>query len=98
MVLTFISIPALPLYDQVLNDTNFIIGEGGNGRVYLGALFEFLTLTGGIGMAVTLFPILKRQSEALALGYVTVRVVESCLIAVGIPSLLAVVGRIVTDP
>jgi len=91
MVLTFISIPALPLYDRVLNHTGFIASGGGNGRVYLGALFEILTLIGGIGMAVTLFPVLKRQSESLALGYVTVRVVESCLIAVGIVSLLAVV-------
>ena len=92
MVITFISIPALPLYDQVLNHTHFIVGGGGGDwRVYLGALFEILTLSGGIGMAVTLYPVLKRQSEGLALGYVTVRVVESCLIAVGIVSLLAVV-------
>jgi Domain of unknown function (DUF4386) len=59
--------------------------------VYVGALFEILTLAAGIGMAVTLYPVLRRQSESLALGYVTVRVVESCLIAVGIVSLLAVV-------
>jgi uncharacterized protein DUF4386 len=91
MVITFISIPALPLYDRVLNHTGFIVGSGGDSRVYLGALFEILTLIGGIGMAVTLFPVLRRQSEGLALGYVTVRVVESCLIAVGIVSLLAVV-------
>lgn len=91
MVLTFISIPALPLYDEVLNNTNFIAGSDGNGRVYLGALFELLTLTGGIGMAVTLFPVLRRQSEGLALGYVAVRIVEASLIAVGIVSLLAVV-------
>src|ERR1700744_6365531 len=91
MVITFISIPALPLYDQVLHHTNFVLGAGGDGRVYVGALFEILTLIAGIGMAVTLYPVLKRQSESLALGYVTVRVVESCLIAVGIVSLLAVV-------
>ena len=90
MVVTFISIPALPLYDQVLNHTNFIVGGGGDTRVDLGALFEILTLIAGIGMAVTLYPVLRRQSESLALGYVTVRVVESCLIAVGIVSLLAV--------
>jgi Domain of unknown function (DUF4386) len=54
-------------------------------------LFEILTLVAGIGMTVTLYPVLRRQSESLALGYVTVRVVESCLIAVGIVSLLAVV-------
>jgi uncharacterized protein DUF4386 len=90
MVITFVSIPALPLYDQVLNHTNFIVGGGGDARVELGALFEILTLVSGIGMAVTLYPVLKRQSESLALGYVTVRVVESGLIAVGIVSLLAV--------
>ena len=90
-MITFISIPALPLYDHVLNDARFITGGGGDTRVYLGALFEILTLVAGIGMAVTLFPVLRRQSESLALGYVTVRVVESALIAVGIVSLLAVV-------
>ena len=90
MVVTFISIPALPLYDQVLNHTRFILGSGGDARVELGALFEILTLIAGIGMAVTLYPVLRRQSESLALGYVTVRVVESGLIAVGIVSLLAV--------
>ena len=91
MVITFISIPALPLYDQVLNHTGFIVGSGGDLRVSLGALCEILTLIGGIGMAVMLYPVLRRQSEGLALGYVTVRVVESALIAVGIVSLLAVV-------
>jgi Domain of unknown function (DUF4386) len=91
MVITFISIPALPLYDQVLHHTSFVVGAGGDARVYMGALFEILTLIAGIGMAVTLYPVLRRQSEGLALGYVTVRVVESCLIAVGIVSLLAVV-------
>src|SRR3954470_12056181 len=89
MVITFISIPALPLYDNVLNHTRFIVGSGGDTRVYLGALFEILTLIAGIGFAVTLYPVLKRQSESLALGYVTVRVVESGLIAAGIVSLLA---------
>ena len=92
MVITFISIPALLLYGQVLHHTNFVLGAGGgDARVYVGALFEIFTLIAGIGMAVTLYPVLRRQSEGLALGYVTVRVVESCLIAVGIVSLLAVV-------
>ncbi len=92
LVVTFISIPGLLLYDQVLHHTNFVLGTGGgDARVYVGALFEILTLIAGIGMAVTLYPVLRRQNESLALGYVTVRVVESCLIAVGIVSLLAVV-------
>jgi hypothetical protein len=39
---------------------------------------------------VVLFPILKRQNEAGALGYVTARIVESTFIAIGIVSLLAI--------
>ena len=89
-VITFISIPALPLYDQVLNHHHFIAGGGGDLRVEVGALFEITTLIAGVGTAVALYPVLRRRSEGLALGYVTVRVVESALIAVGIVSLLAV--------
>src|SRR3954469_2562429 len=90
-VVTFISIAALPLYDSVLNDTRFILGSGGDTSVELGALAELLTLIAGIGTAVALYPVLRRQTESLALGYVALRVVESTLIAVGIVSLLAVV-------
>jgi uncharacterized protein DUF4386 len=90
-VITFISIAALPLYDSILNDTRFIVGSSGDASVQLGAVAEVLTAIAGIATAVTLFPILRRQSESLALGYVALRIVESALITVGIVSLLAVV-------
>jgi hypothetical protein len=90
-VVTFISIAALPLYDSILKHHGFIAGTGGDTRVQLGAVVEIITAFAGIGTAVTLYPILRRQSEGLALGYVTLRVVESTLIGVGIVSLLAVV-------
>ena len=38
-----------------------------------------------------LFPLLKRQNEALALGYVTARLVECAFIAIGLLSLLTIV-------
>ena len=50
-----------------------------------------IVIVANIGTAVVLFPILKRQNESLALGYVTARVVESVFIGVGILSLMAVV-------
>jgi Domain of unknown function (DUF4386) len=90
-LLTFISIAALPLYHSVLGDHSFIAGAGGDTPVQLGALAEIITAVAGIGTAVALYPVLRRHSEGLALGYVTLRVVESTLIAVGVVSLLAVV-------
>ncbi len=92
-LLTFVtSIPAaLWLYTPVLDDANYIVGAGADTRVALGAFLEVLLIIANIGTAVVLFPILKRQSEALALSYVTARLMECTFIAIGILSLLAVV-------
>jgi hypothetical protein len=91
-VITFVtSIPALLLYDPVLNDVGYITGTGGDTRVLLGAFLELLLIIANVGSAVVLFPVLKRQNEPLALGYVTARVVESAFIAVGILAVLAIV-------
>jgi hypothetical protein len=92
-VITFVtSIPAaLVLYTPVLDDANYILGAGADSGVALGALLEVLLIVANVGTAVALFPILKRQNEALALGYVTARLVESTFIAIGIVSVLAVV-------
>ncbi len=90
--LTFItSIAALLLYDPVLNDADYILGDGADTRVQLGALCEIFLAITNIGTAVVLWPIVKRQSETLALSYVASRVVESTIITVGLISLLSVV-------
>lgn len=92
-VITFLtSIPAaLFLYGPVLDDANYIVGAGADARVALGALLEVLLIIANVGTAVVLFPILKRQDEGLALGYVSARLVECTFIAIGIVSLLAIV-------
>jgi hypothetical protein len=84
-------IPRALLYDPVLNDPDYIVGAGADNRVFLGAFLELLLIIANIGTAVALFPILKRQNESVALGYVTARVVECAFIAVGILSVLSVV-------
>jgi uncharacterized protein DUF4386 len=91
-IVTFItSIPALGLYGPVLNDSRYVLGAGADTRVFVGAFLEVLLMISGIGTAVAIFPVVKRQNEGLALGYVAARIVESAIIAVGIISLLAVV-------
>jgi hypothetical protein len=87
------SIPAaLSLYVPALTDRGYITGAGAaDTSVLLGAFLELLLIIANIGTALTLFPVLKRQSEALALGYVAARIVECVFIAVGLLSLLTLV-------
>jgi hypothetical protein len=89
---TFVfSIPAVLLYRPLLKHADYIVGGGSDKRIYFGALLEILLAISGIATAVVLFPILKRQSESIALGYVASRVLESTVIVVGLISLLSVV-------
>lgn len=91
-VVTFVSaIGALVLYGSVLDNTDYIVGAGADTRVRLGALFEVILVIANIATAVVLYPILKRQHEGIAIGYVASRVVEGTVIAVGLISLLSVV-------
>lgn len=92
-LVTFVtSIPALWLYESVLRDpVGYIAGAGHDNRILLGALLELLLIVANIGTAVVILPIVRRQSEELALGYVTARLIESMFILVGIVSVLGVV-------
>ena len=89
---TFVfSIPALFFYDPVLKDAAYILGGGFDTRISVGALLEILLAICNIATAIVIFPLAKRVSESVALGYVATRIVESLLILAGVISLMAVV-------
>ena len=90
-LLTFVSIPSLALYGPVRDDADFVLGAGSDTGVLLAGFTEVVVALAGIGTAVVLFPVAKRQSETAALGFVTSRVVEGSLILVGVASLLSLV-------
>jgi len=92
-IVTFIASipPAFIFYTPVLNDAHYVLGVGADTRIFVGAFFEVLLVISGIGTAVALFPVVKRQHEGIALGYVAARIVEATMVAVGIVALLAVV-------
>jgi hypothetical protein len=89
---TFIAIPAFFFYDPILNHANYVVGSGDDIRVAVGALLEILLAIAGIATAVVIFPIVKRVSESVALGYIASRTVESILILVGVVSLMSIVA------
>jgi hypothetical protein len=93
-LITFItSIPALALYQPILDDpAGYITGGGKDSQIYLAALLELFLIISNIGTAVVPFPIFRRQNEPLAVGYVTARVIECTFIVAGIIFALGVVS------
>jgi hypothetical protein len=75
----------------VLTDPNYIISTGNDSQVILGAFLDIITALAGIGTAVALFSVVKRQHEGLAIGFVASRGFEAAVIAVGVVSVLSVV-------
>jgi hypothetical protein len=88
-LITFISIPTLALYSQVKTHQDWILSSGGHTAVLVGGFLELIVALAGIGTAVTLYPVVKRQNEGAALGFVTARVLEACMIFTGAISLLS---------
>ena len=91
-LITFVSIPTLFLYNPVRDDADFILGAGSDTGVLWGAFSEVVVALAGIGTAVVLFRVARRQSETAALGFVASRVLEAAGILVGVVSLLSIVS------
>ena len=89
-LLTFVSIPTLALYSSV-HDPNYIVGPGPDTSVFIGGILEIIVALAGIGTAVGLYPVLKKQNESFALGLVAARVLEAGTIFAGVAFLLTVV-------
>jgi Domain of unknown function (DUF4386) len=90
-LITFISIPTLFLYGNLKTDQNFITSSGSSTSVLWGAFLEVIVALAGIGTAITLFPVIKRQNEGMALGFAAVRTLEAAMIFTGVLSLLTLV-------
>ena len=86
------AIGGLLLYTPVLAGADYIVGAGADTRVLLGAFLELLLAAANIGTAVVLFPVIRKQSEGIALGYVGGRILEAAMILVGTLSLVTVVS------
>ena len=93
---TFItSIPARLLFVDGLGaswtDTFFNPGAVSDTSLQLGSILEFGVIVTNIATAVVIYPLVKRQSATVGLGYVTARIMESVFIAIGLISIIAVV-------
>jgi hypothetical protein len=86
------SIPAYSIgYAKMLETPGLITGNGADPStgVATGATLEVFLIIANVATAVVAYPVLKRESEMGAVGYVSARLVEAMFIAIGIVSALA---------
>jgi hypothetical protein len=86
------SIPAVFLLSPVINDSHYIVSSGADTQVVWGTLLDLVNALTAVGSAVALYPVMKRQSQSMALGFVTTRMFEAAVVAIGVVSLLTVVS------
>jgi hypothetical protein len=86
------SIPAQFInYAPIFDNADYVLGAGADTRVMWGGLLEVIAALACIGTAVVLYPVVRRQHEGAALGFVTARVFEASLIVTGVVAMLSVV-------
>ncbi|GAB3220525.1 hypothetical protein GCM10027447_05010 [Glycomyces halotolerans] len=78
------------LYDPVLSDPEYVLGPGADSQVMLGAVLELFLAVAIVGTGVALFPVVKRQNEGIALGYVGLRTLEASAVLLGVAAILGV--------
>jgi hypothetical protein len=96
---TFVtSIPARLLFIDGLGaswtDMRFVAGETSNASLKWGAVLEFGLIVTQIGTALVIYPLLRRMSGTISLGYVAARIMESVFAAIGLISIISVVSLV----
>jgi len=87
------AIVGLLLYQPLLTSPQFITSSGANDTgIIIGAFLEILLAVSCAGTALALYPVLKRQNQSLALGYIVFRAMEATIILLGVISLLTVLS------
>jgi hypothetical protein len=73
------------LLDPILDAPDYLIAVSANENLVItGAISFFILAVALVGIAIVMYPILKKYNEALALGYVVARIVEGVLFIVAI--------------
>ena len=77
------------LLDPILDAPDYLINLSANeNQVIIGAFLFYILAVALAGIAIVIYPILKKQNEALALGYVGARIIEGVLFIIAILAIL----------
>jgi hypothetical protein len=94
---TFVtSIPARLLFVHGVgaswSNMQFVPGDTSTASLKFGAVLEFGLIVTQLATAIVIYPLVRRQSESVALGYVGARTMESVFAAIGLISIISVVS------
>jgi hypothetical protein len=82
---TVAGVLSVVVMSPTLGDDDLLAAVQANqGSLLLGQMLIFVMLSAMVGTAVLLWPVLRRHSETLALGYVLARTLEVVVIAIGV--------------
>ena len=79
-------VPAIDASDYLLK------AAANTNQVLLGALFQFIMTLAYMGFAITLYPILKKYKQNLALGFLSFRIMAAVLNMIAIISILMILS------
>jgi hypothetical protein len=88
------TVTALPMSftESILTAPNYLTGIAAhNTQVLIGVLLDFLAAVFSAGIAISLYPVLRKYNEGLALGAVGFRLLEPVFYIVNIIGILALV-------
>jgi hypothetical protein len=86
---TVAGIIGISLTQSTLDASDYLVKVSANeNQMRTGALFELIMAVAVVGIAVTVYPVLKKHNVSAAIGYVGARLVEGVLLIVGTLSLL----------
>jgi len=89
IIATAASILSLPFL-QPINTSNYLVDVSANGNlVTAGALLSFIAAAASASIAISMYPILRRYNEGLALGAVGFRLIEGVFYVVSVVGLLS---------
>ena len=79
--------------ETILSAPDYLINLSTNKiQVITGVLLELINGIAVVGIAVMMYPIFKKQDEALALGYVAFRIIEAVIIIAAVISPLSLIA------
>ena len=87
------SLVGATLIDSILSAPDYLANVSANRTTVTGGVFlELINGIAVIGIAVLMYPLFKKQNEALATGYVALRIMESVAIVAAVVSPLSLIA------